>query len=220
MQRHLGTCLDCCHAAIEFEHDTIERWNASGAVLGKLQFSSALALIDPGRHPSARETLLALDEPRYLHQVTGLLGDRRLRVDDLPDLRRALSRESSARMADSGGKPRGASDDSSASDWERCREWRCHFHVPVDLQRVSDGPASERNDAAALTTTRAEADRILSRVLALEAWRPPELHVEIETYTWDVLPGPARGAGSLVDGLGREYAHVIGELERAGWRRE
>ena len=61
---------------------------------------------------------------------------------------------------------------------------------------------------------------MLAEMLALEAWRPSELHLEIDTYTWDILPGSARGQGSLVDGLEREYAHVIGELARAGWRRE
>ena len=52
------------------------------------------------------------------------------------------------------------------------------------------------------------------------AWEEEELHVEIETYTWDVLPAPARGAGDLVDGLEREYRAVIAVLERCGWEPE
>ena len=51
-----------------------------------------------------------------------------------------------------------------------------------------------------------------------ERWGTRDLHVEIETYTWDVLPGPARGAGDLVDGLEREYRAALSVLERAGWR--
>jgi hypothetical protein len=43
------------------------------------------------------------------------------------------------------------------------------------------------------------------------------LHVEIETYTWDVLPRAARGGGDLVDGLEREYRHVIRVLAASGW---
>jgi hypothetical protein len=245
MQRHLGTCLDCCHAAVEFESDAVERWHASGAALGKLQFSSALSILGPGLDPIACEALLALDEPRYLHQVTGRSKDRKLRVDDLPDLRRDLARDSNASSAPSiksnpppsdlstsssrSSAPRSASSGmtrsadghrASAADWESCSEWRCHFHVPVDLERVREQEGGERGGAAALATTRSEADRMLAQVLALQGWHPPELHVEIETYTWDVLPGPARGSGSLVDGLEREYAHVMGELERAGWKRE
>jgi hypothetical protein len=228
MRRHLGTCLDCCHAAVEFERDAVARWNASGSSLGKLQFSSALALVDPATNATGRARLFALDEPRYLHQVTGVDGERRIRCDDLADLRRAFESSSSATARDTGGARR--------SDWERCREWRCHFHVPVDLESLDDEahggsqdfPASgdsrtrsrDRSSAISLSTTRADADRMLAETLALESWRPPELHVEIETYTWDILPGSARGQGSLVDGLEREYAHVIGELERAGWLRE
>ncbi len=66
---------------------------------------------------------------------------------------------------------------------------------------------------------RCHADAILGRALAHPAdWTGSELHVEIETYTWDVLPGAARGPGALVDGLEREYAHVLDLLARAGWR--
>jgi hypothetical protein len=201
MRHHLGTCLDCCHAAVEFEDDAVERWRASQGALGKLQFSSALAVPDPGRNSAGRDALLALDEPRYLHQVTGLCAGRRLRAADLPELGRAL-----------------APDTRAAAEWEGCSEWRCHFHVPVDLESVA---LHDRAGApAALTTTRGAADHMLAEMLALDAWTPAELQVEIETYTWDILPGAARGAGSLVDGLEREYVHVMGELEAAGWRPE
>ncbi len=195
--RHLGTCLDCCHSAVEFEDaQQALSLSTSGGPLGKLQFSSALALASPAEHPTAVELLLALDEPRYLHQVTGRAGARRARADDLPDLRQALREHPSA--------------------WLDCDEWRCHFHVPVDLQAV----ASEGTDLAALGTTRAHADTLLDLALAdPSAWPTDELHVEIETYTWDVLPGAVRGEGDLIDGLEREYAHVLSRLAAAGWTR-
>ncbi|MEM7515782.1 MAG: hypothetical protein AAF368_02505, partial [Planctomycetota bacterium] len=45
-----------------------------------------------------------------------------------------------------------------------------------------------------------------------------ELHVEIETYTWDVLPTSVGGGSpDPVDALEREYRSVFGELEAAGW---
>jgi len=201
MRRHLGTCLDCCHAAVEFERDAVERYTSAGGALGKLQFSSALAVRRPGEDRAARDALLALDEPRYLHQVTGSRDRATVRADDLPELRNALA----------GG----------ASPWTSCGEWRCHFHVPVDLERVSPGESGETGaTGGGLFTTRDDADRILAQCLALERWNPPELHVEIETYTWDILPGAARGSGALVDGLEREYAHVMDELARAGFHRE
>ena len=187
--RHLGTCLDACHAAVEFE-PPIEALACStrGGPLGKLQFSRALAREQPGRDPRGRQLLLALAEPRFLHQVVGRRGERRLHAEDLPTLARAL--------------------DMDGSDWLACSAWRCHFHVPVDLAAVEG-----------LGTTRAEADALLDRLLARpEHWSTNELHVEIETYTWDVLPRAARGAGELVDALEREYRHVMQLLRERGWQ--
>ena len=198
-KRHLGTCLDCCHSAVEFENPA-EALALAGreGPLGKLQFTSAVALRGPGADAQARLALLDMDEPRYLHQVTGRRGVSRQVVDDLPELAAVLA----------GG----------GSDWLDCDEWRCHFHVPVDLEHL--GPPPPAPGAHGLATTRAHADAILARCLAApERWTTRELHVEIETYTWDVLPGSARGAGELVDGLEREYAHVMGILESAGWKR-
>lgn len=188
---HLGTCLDACHAAVEFEH--AERAFAcateAGAPLGKLQFTSALALQRPALHAAARERFFALDEPRYLHQVTARGPEGLARAGDIPEVRDACA----------------AGDER----WLQADEWRCHFHVPVDLEDAGvDG----------LHTTRAYAGRILELALAHpDRWGTAELHVEIETYTWSILPRAARGAGEFVDGLEREYRHVIGLLRAAGW---
>ena len=66
--------------------------------------------------------------------------------------------------------------------------WRIHFHVPVNAERL--GP---------LRTTRNELKQALAAVSELN-YAP---HLEVETYTWEVLPGSetSRSAMSLVDGL-------------------
>jgi hypothetical protein len=192
--RGIGVCLDACHSAVEFE-DPREAFGfaTARAPLGKVQYSSAISLPGPSAHPRAVMELLAMDEPRYLHQVTGLAPSRRESVADLPELRREL-------------------EGPSRESWLACSEWRCHFHVPVDLDRVGK---------EGLATTRGHAAAILDAALAdPRRWGVDELHLEIETYTWDVLPGQARGAGGMVDGLEREYRHVIGRLESRGWRRD
>jgi sugar phosphate isomerase/epimerase len=187
LRAHLGHCLDGCHAAVEGDLAPLATLEAFA--LGKFQYSNALVVDAPATNTAGVEALLALDEPRYLHQVTGH-GTTPMRASDLPELRAALQAE--ARTA-----------------WLACDRLVCHFHVPVDLERVEGG----------LTTTRAFADRLLQTALEDPAsWTTRDLHLEIETYTWDILPGRARGAGELVDGLEREYRHVIGLLQRAGWR--
>ena len=185
----LGTCLDACHSAVEFEspEESVALASRVG-VLGKIQYSSALSLPGPATHEGARRTLLDLDEPRYLHQVRGRLGDELLGAEDLPQLAQELGAGSPA--------------------WLDCEEWRCHFHVPVDLDQVED-----------LTTTRAHAEALLGAALAEpEAWPSGELHVEVETYTWAVLPDAARGQGALLDGLARELQSAAAVLQKAGWR--
>ena len=72
--------------------------------------------------------------------------------------------------------------------------WRIHFHVPVDAQRM--GP---------LGTTHADLKKALAAVKRLD-YAP---HLEVETYTWEVLPG-ARGT-DLVEGLTRELV-ATGQL--------
>ncbi|MBI5364294.1 MAG: metabolite traffic protein EboE [Planctomycetes bacterium] len=192
LRRHVGTCLDACHAAVEFEDASVVDPGTGRGVLGKLQFTSALRVPAPATNARGRAALLALDEPRFLHQTTGRSATGRLRANDLGELR------------------------SPSSAWLACDEWRCHFHVPVDLDEARD----EHGAPLGLATTRAFADELLARALAGGAWALAELHVEIETYTWDVLPAfaaRARGPEALVDGLAREYAHVVGQLGRAGW---
>ena len=65
--------------------------------------------------------------------------------------------------------------------------WRIHFHVPVDATRLG-----------ALGTTRAAVADALAAVAGL-TYAP---HLEVETYTWEVLPGA--GPADLVEGLQRE----------------
>jgi hypothetical protein len=71
-------------------------------------------------------------------------------------------------------------------------DWRIHFHVPL-FTRDYDGLASTQSDVARVIAA-AEASRFTR-------------HLEIETYTWDVLP-PALKV-DVVDSIAREYDWVL-----------
>jgi hypothetical protein len=188
---HLGACLDTCHASVEFEDPSDAVTAVSVLPLGKVQVSSAISLLNPGSNALAREELFGLDEPRYLHQTTGRRGTEFVRAMDLPEVQTACADEN--------------------SPWLQCDEWRTHFHVPIDLERL---------EGNGLETTRSHALDTLRELLARpESWGSPELHVEIETYTWDILPKSAGGGANLVDGLEREYGPVLECLKEAGWVR-
>jgi len=89
-----------------------------------------------------------------------------------------------------------------------------HFFVCANERPAMGKPSCGARGSAALLTALQE-----GMGAHPELWGVDELHLEIETYTWDVLPGPARGTGELADGLEREYLHVIARLEAAGWKR-
>ncbi len=76
---------------------------------------------------------------------------------------------------------------SPPEDFRDADEWRVHFHVPVDAEELGS-----------LKTTRDDLKRALKAVAKLE-YAP---HLEVETYTWGVLPGRAKP--DLVDGLTAE----------------
>lgn len=75
-------------------------------------------------------------------------------------------------------------------------EWRVHFHVPIFLERMEH-----------FDTTQA----FLAEILRLHREDPISAHLEVETYTWDVLPEAYRKA-DLSAAIARELAWVKGQL--------
>ncbi|RCW45773.1 xylose isomerase-like TIM barrel protein [Halopolyspora algeriensis] len=69
--------------------------------------------------------------------------------------------------------------------------WRVHFHVPLH----ADPPPP-------LATTRPVLASSLEELLGGEAARTR--HIEVETYTWNVLPAEQRPAGGPVEGIAAE----------------
>lgn len=81
-------------------------------------------------------------------------------------------------------------------------EWRVHFHVPVH----------HRDDS----TTHAVLDAVVGELV--EGTAPLTRHLEVETYTWSVLPPASRphDDDGLVAGLATELSWARERLVRAG----
>lgn len=77
------------------------------------------------------------------------------------------------------------------------QEWRIHFHVPLFVERYE-----------ALGSTRAQTVEALQQIM--RSLDPP--HLEIETYTWDVLPPGLKA--DLHTSIRREYEWLLAELAR------
>jgi sugar phosphate isomerase/epimerase len=174
IERHLGVCLDACHAAVEFEsaRGAVAALRAAGIRVAKVQLSSGLRIADVDA--STPDVLAPYLDPVYLHQVVERRAGVLTRYLDLPDALAALAR-------DPGGAP---------------REWRIHFHVPIFLERL------QRMDST---------QAFLRELLALHREQPISEHLEVETYTWDVLPAEARTL-SMSDAIARELRFCMAQL--------
>jgi hypothetical protein len=76
----------------------------------------------------------------------------------------------------------------------RSSEWRIHYHVPLFMASYGE-----------LDSTQAEVRKALAELRVDQV-----THLEIETYTWGVLPSHLRL--DIVDSIEREYRWVLAQL--------
>lgn len=177
LRRHLGVCLDTCHAAVEYEDPAaaVAGLREAGIPIAKVQLSAGLRLVRADR--DARAAFAPYLDGVYLHQVVERRGSALARHVDLPDALAAM-------------------EGAAAASTEFVPEWRVHFHVPIFHQRLG-----------AFESTR----DVLASVLAIHRESPVSAHLEVETYTWDVLPPEVR-TPDVDDAVARELRWVLGEL--------
>lgn len=173
LRRHLGVCLDTCHASVEFEApvECFQRLRAAGIAVPKVQLSAGLRL--PEATPERIEALRAFVDEVYLHQTVVRSGVVLHRYLDLPE---ALAHA-----------PR---DDA---------EWRVHFHVPIFMEQLGN-----------FESTHADLLPLLDELARADACP----HLEVETYTWDVLPEAYRNV-PVEEAIARELGFVLSRLEQA-----
>ncbi len=185
LSRHLGVNYDACHLAIEFE----------SAAVGLERLRSEGVLLSKIHLSSAlkaaptrrvRAALGAFVDPVYFHQVV----ERR----SLSPLRRIKDLDAALSEAESG--PHALSEEEALAT-----EWRIHFHVPLHC-----APTGLWG-----TTT----DHLQEVMTVLEENPGFCRHLEMETYTWEVMP-PEMKNRDVVTQLVGEYRWTLGELRRRG----
>jgi hypothetical protein len=176
LRRHLGVCLDACHAAVEYEDpaDVLYVLRDAGIHILKIQLSAGLRVSHLDRNACA--ALQPFAESTYLHQVVERAGNTLTRYVDLPQALQAAAKRDETINYD--------------------REWRIHFHVPLFLKRLGEFENTQP---------------FLTRLLQLQAEQMPTTHLEVETYTWDVLPEEFRSV-PVVEAIAREMEWVIEAL--------
>src|SRR5690606_23134278 len=76
-------------------------------------------------------------------------------------------------------------------------EWRSHFHVPIFLENLGR-----------LQSTQSD----IRNVLAIQQENLLTRHLEVETYTWGVLPPDLQLP--IADSISRELQWVLQEIDR------
>lgn len=193
----LGVCLDLAHLATGFAtaRDAVDLLAGAGVSVVKAQVSAALHVSDPG-DPASREALGEFAEDRFLHQVRVPGGAPALErgFDDLPE---ALAGSEAGSGGDAG---RDANPD----------PWRIHFHVPLHAEAQAPG----------LRSTTPELRESLAVLLGGD--EPVVDHLEVESYTWGVLPSAQRPTNDaeLVAGIAAELTWAADHLATLGLERE
>jgi sugar phosphate isomerase/epimerase len=192
LRRHLGVCFDACHMAVEFEEPAaaLDALAAAGIAVGKIQLSAGLAVeVAPG-DAETRRALARFAEGVYLHQVVARSGDQLRRYLDLPEALATVGDPGAASLVHAE-PPDGARDAPSA--------WRIHFHVPLFREHLGRFRSTQPYVRALLELIRRDV---------------PSPHLEVETYTWDVLPEEYRDEPVDV-AVARELVWVRERLEAA-----
>ncbi|MEU6144980.1 metabolite traffic protein EboE [Streptomyces sp. NPDC047081] len=202
----LGVCLDACHLAVGFEEPSaaLDRLARAGLPIVKLQASCAVEATGPA-DPAARAALRRLAEPRFLHQTRTPRGAESL--SGVPVASPAAGCEPSTDLPGADAPVLGTDDLGEALEGglpTTSGPWRTHFHAPLH----ADPEPPLRTTAGHLTD-----------VLAGLLGGPTALcdHIEVETYTWSVLPEPPT---DLPGGIAAELAWARDRLTGLGLKED
>lgn len=167
IRRHLTMCHDVCHAAVMGEDQAVElrACRDEGIQIGKVQISSAIRV---------RWTDLNTEEKiAALQQLSQFAEDRYLH--------QTMVRTIDGRNRLHEDLPELLHGHHSPESLEQHEEWRIHFHVPIDIDSWGH-----------LASTRNEIETFLEIAgIDPQAGRT-EMHLEVETYAWGVLPEAMR----------------------------
>jgi sugar phosphate isomerase/epimerase len=185
LRTHLGMCYDTCHQAIQYEEpqDVIRRLAAAGIRVSKVQVSSAMRVALPAGPGGDDGASEVLAQLERFVEPTYLHQV----VERLPE---GIRRHKDLDLALAAFRAERAHRPSEA------REWRVHFHLPVFLPEVG-----------LIGSTRDHIQRLFADLKDPGAIQ----HLEIETYTWSILPASYKDSG-LVEAVVREFDWVLAAL--------
>jgi hypothetical protein len=178
---HIRVCYDTCHFAIEYEEpeDIIERFQQAGIKIGKIQLSSAIKI----------------DIPTNIEQRQ-LILDKLAPFAESTYLHQVIAQNSEGFASDDRERTlQHYSDLTTALPHfltTQAREWRTHFHVPIFIRNYQLFESTQEH---------------IEKLLQLLPNNWVTHHLEIETYTWEVLPPEIKL--DILTSIEREYRWVF-----------
>jgi hypothetical protein len=165
LKEHIRLCYDVCHFAIGYEShkEVVRQLSERGIKVGKIQISAALKAeigVAPDR-AALPEGASAPDRAAIRQAFAG--------YDEPVYLHQVVARKGDGSLLRYSDLPQALAD----YDHPGVEEWRAHFHVPLFA-----------GNFGVLQSTRQD----ILQVLELQKNDPFTQHLEIETYTWEVLP--------------------------------
>ena len=184
LREHIRLCYDTCHFAVEFE--------SPGEALSAFRRA--------GVRLSKIQISAALRVPLEKPDAAGQRTSRNELIEALEPFAESTYLHQVVARSEDGTLHhyRDLPDALPCLMSEDAEEWRIHYHVPVFIDRFPHFYSTQED----ITAT-------LAQVLR-DASCP---HLEIETYTWEVLPD--RLKTDIVPSIVREYAWVMDCLEKA-----
>lgn len=185
---YLAVCFDVCHQAVMHEDiwDSLNRITEAGITIGKIQLSSALRA----------DFSLSKDDNKQLLELLAQFAEPKYlhQVKILNDKGQLTSSAdlSSALQAVT----------NQALPLNSKQQWRIHFHVPVNHHHLL---------CPKLQTTHSDLYRVFDFLCAHSTIRPL---LEVETYSWQVLPELLRpqNDADLITGIVGELCWIQNQL--------
>ncbi|MGI8782853.1 MAG: metabolite traffic protein EboE [Acidobacteriota bacterium] len=182
VRRHIGLCYDACHMAVEFEEIPAGLERIASAGIQICKFQISSAVRFQFRHGDGRAEKILGPFAESTYLHQVVERSDRGTVRYV-DLPEALADQSTAALRASGPGQE--------------TEWRVHFHIPIFLDSMSDFGTTQDH---------------LKKLIEWLKRHPVCPYLEVETYTWDVLPSQFKTLDT-VGAIVRELAWVRDQIE-------
>ncbi len=185
LRGHVRVCFDCCHLAVEYEDPVAALARLDAAGIRVGRIQLSSALDVVLPAAPAERARLAARLAPFA-ESTYLHQVIECRGAGPPHCELHRFRDLPAALAE--------------GPDAKARQWRIHFHVPLFTSQYEAFGSTQED---------------VRRVLAAAARTRQTRHLEIETYTWDVLPADLKL--DLLESIDREYRWVLHELRPDRW---